>query len=476
MKKPKTKPILWLKLVASLGAMVLLSSALSILIARNTIGHNFWQLLSQTDRKLARDIANVAEEFLSQGGSIDDFAQSLGIVRAGTMPMRRSMMGRRSLGLSNLLLTDSQGNVLYHSPDKAMPMDLQRLSPKDGEAIQLGKNVVAIVYSGVMINPKLGPLEESFLKNTTNASIISAIVGLFIALALGSILFFHIMKPLEKLGNASIEVAKGQLDIVLPVKRRDELASIIESFNSMVEALKASEEWKRRIIADAAHELRTPISLIQTRLEMMIDSIYPRDRANLKILYDNSLLLSKLVNDLQELYQAESGALKLTLGSTDLGQLCLQTGRAFEPKCMAQRISLNIVDCEENKYYANVDPARIRSVINNLLQNAVNASEGGSAISIELDYKNALQDNKATIELKIYDEGRGIVEEERANIFERFYRLDPARSRNLGGLGLGLSISKEIIKLHGGSIRAEANPKGRGSVFIIELPSLQKEN
>ncbi|GAB1431699.1 hypothetical protein MASR2M29_03240 [Spirochaetota bacterium] len=473
---------LWLKLVASLGAMVLLSSLLSIVVVRISIDSNFRRLLNQSDRQMARLIADSAEEFLSQGGSMEDFAQSMGIGKTGSMPMRRGNMGRlsprlispglNSIVLNSLALTDNQGNVIFHSMDTAQSRSIRKLLPKNGEAITHEKHSVAFVFSGTMINPILGPLQERFLKNTTRAVLISALLGLFIALVTGSFLFSNIMKPLEILKQASAEVAKGKLHIQLPTRRNDELGSIMESFNSMVYALKASEEWKRHIIADLAHELRTPISLIQARLEMMMDGIYPLEEAQLKTLHENASLLAKLVKELQELYSVESGSILLAMTKLDLGDLCLSIAKAFEPGCLAKGISLDSKSCEQGKFFINADKSRMIQLINNLIQNAVNASQSNSTITLELENKSSPGNKEQKIQLKILDEGKGIPQKDRDKIFERFFRLEAARERSSGGSGLGLAISKEIVKLHQGSIWVEDNPKGQGSMFVIELPGL----
>jgi len=215
--------------------------------------------------------------------------------------------------------------------------------------------------------------------------------------------------------------------------------------------------------ADIAHELRTPLSVQRANLEALQDGIYPLTQENLAPIIQQNRLLTKLVNDLRTLALADAGALEMERVQTDLTKLIARICSDFEPAFAEAGIKLSFTP-EAGIPLLNLDPARINQVINNLLQNSLRHTPKGGRVEVKLDRE------PGTTVIRIRDTGEGIPEEALPLLFERFYRSDQARSRDTGGTGLGLTIARQLVEAHHGSLTAANHPDG-GAVFEIRLPA-----
>lgn len=471
---------LWFRLVASLSLVVLLGSILPLVMVRRSLDRGMERLLIGTDQAYARELVDAARLFIEAGGSLEEFSQLLGAVPRGSPFARRwperGMAGgppgmmpmmHRATGLPGIAITDVHGTILFHTIENRDTADISRLAVQRGLPLRVDGELRAYIFVGSMVAYDLGPLQADFLASVQRASLVSALLGLVLALLIGSLLFIHIMAPLRSIRQAAAQVAAGRLDCSLVVRRDDDLGQISTGFNQMLQALRDADAWKRRLVVDAAHELRTPVSLMQTRLELLQDGVYPLDQANIAVLHDNVRLLGRLLHDLQELSSAEAGMLRLQPEDFDLPELLGQIRASFLPDCRLKSLSLELaVEGPCTVVVIRADRGRLTQVINNLLANAVTASQPGGRIVLRL----LPATGDGWFELHCVDSGPGIPEEERERIFERFYRLDTARQRSTGNSGLGLAISREIVHRHGGSLRVEANPDGDGSRFVLRLP------
>lgn len=473
---------LWFKLVMSLAAVVVVSSVFMLGILRWSLDRNMAEMLRKSDTVLADELASAAGRYLEAGGSLEEFSQQLGAVprnssysqrwpeRSGGQQVNPSMpmMQRRGMNLPGLLITDSSGIVLFHTLEGPRARELGRLPVGRGIPVYRSGVLQGYIFAGNMLETVLSPQQNEFLDNVRRASLLSALLGVVVALVLGSILFIHIMSPLRALLQAAGQVAAGNFSVQLDTSRRDELGLLSDGFNRMTQALAEADQWKRRLIADAAHELRTPVGLIQTRLELMLDDIYPIDKANVQSLHGTILLLSRLLHDLQDLSSAEAGTFRLQCHDLDLVGLATASVDGFLPEARAKSVRLEFLPPRNAlaDYSISGDEQRLTQIVNNLISNALQACDAGGTISLSL----RVSDSRQWLQLDCCDDGCGIPEDQYERIFERFYRLDSSRARQSGGSGLGLAISRELARLHGGTLTAGPNPAGQGSCFRLQLP------
>lgn len=267
----------------------------------------------------------------------------------------------------------------------------------------------------------------------------------------------RLFTPMDDLLYAADRVAEGDYSVQVEERGPREVRSLARAFNNMASRLHLADEQRRNLLADVTHELHTPLTVIQGNLEGMLDGVYPADEANLRSLLNETVMLSKLVEDLRTLALAESGALKLKKEPTDLRMLIRDTAAAFQSQADSAGVAL-AVEAVEDLPWLELDPGRIRQVLSNLMANALHYSPSGGVVSI----RYTQGDGRALIEVR--DTGPGIPAEELAHIFERFYK-----STDSGGMGLGLAIAKHLVEAHGGALIANSAP-GQGTTMFISLP------
>lgn len=260
-------------------------------------------------------------------------------------------------------------------------------------------------------------------------------------------------------------VADGDLSVRVDENARGEFGRMARSFNRMAEELDNAEKNRRNLTADVAHELRTPLHIIQGNLEGMLDGVYEPTKEQIGAALEETRLLSRLVNDLQTLSLAEAGKLQLhcqpVLASdliedilTGFSVIAAENGITLQKEITGTDVELTV----------NADPDRMSQVLNNLVANAMRYTQKGGVIRLI-----AFPDDK-NVTLIVEDTGSGIAPEDLPNVFERFWKAEKSRSRHEGtGSGLGLAIAKQLVQAHGGTIRAESE-LGRGTCFTICIP------
>ncbi len=271
-----------------------------------------------------------------------------------------------------------------------------------------------------------------------------------------SILFSHrLTGPIKELAMAAYAISHGDLKRRVVVSRRDEVGELAESFNHMAKTLVTQETLRKNLIADVAHELRTPLGVMRGELEGLMDGLIPNDYTHLQSLYDETGRLRNMVDAIEELNKAEASSLSLDRHWIDLQSFLQNIVERFKTKFQERGIVLELVCPMELRLYA--DPERLSQIILNLLSNALRATPGGGRVSI------LVEPTEGGLEIAMKDTGSGIREEDLPFIFERFYR-GPA-----GGLGIGLTIVKELVEAHGAGIEVKST-EGKGSSFIIVFP------
>jgi len=291
------------------------------------------------------------------------------------------------------------------------------------------------------------------------AAIALVVIGFALA---GTILVTRsALRPVAALTAASDRLGEGDLSRRVPATDgRGELAHLARSFNRMADSLQRGEERQRRMVADVAHELRTPLSNLRGYLEALSDGVLPGDRELFGRLHAEVILQTRILDDLQELALAEAGALTYSRTEVDLGDL-LETCRDAHRPAAAQA-GVDIVVSAPPGVRAYADPDRIRQVVSNLITNAVRATPAGGTITL------AAGADRIRATITVTDTGKGICGDDLPHIFERFWRADTARARSTGGSGLGLAIARQIVADQGGTITADSEP-GRGTTMTMTL-------
>lgn len=257
------------------------------------------------------------------------------------------------------------------------------------------------------------------------------------------------------------EISEGNYGERVNVNLKErEIYELADAVNNMASSLEEQEYLRRQLTDDIAHELRTPVTNIPSYIEMMIDDVMEPTPERLKSCYAELLRLSGLIKDLERLQNAEADAITLEKTDIDIYSLAKEIMQGFKIGFEEKKIDVKLYG-EETHVFA--DRKRIGQVIANFLSNAIKYTDENGSISVSVT-KN---DKQAVFSVK--DTGIGIPFSEQNRVFERFYRTDKSRTRKTGGVGIGLSISKAIVKAHNGTIRCESEP-GAGSNFIVTLP------
>ena len=314
-------------------------------------------------------------------------------------------------------------------------------------------------------DPAAEPYVAPFLRLATSINrslLIGGSVAIAIALLLTFVLSRRITSPIGALAKASRRLGRGDLSQRVQLQGESEVAALGQAFDSMAADLEHAEQLRRNMVADVAHELRTPLSNIQGYLEAIRDGVIKPDAATIHSLNEETALLSRLVNELQELSLAEAGELKLVYQAEDIAKLVKEAVTPWQPKVTAKEISLSL-DLPDNLPLVNIDWQRVNQVLHNLLENAVAYTHKGGTINLAAIARGDW------VEVSVSDTGEGIPAEDLPHVFERFYRVDKSRARATGGSGLGLTIARRLVEAHGGTITAQSE-LGKGSRFSFTLP------
>ncbi len=282
-----------------------------------------------------------------------------------------------------------------------------------------------------------------------------------------SLLSRRILRSVRRLTSAAHALGQGDLSQRVEASGRDEIGELTSTFNAMAAGLENAERQRRNMVADVAHELRTPLSNIRGYVEAVRDGVLEPDSATIDNIHRQAMYLSKLVEDLRLLAETESADFHLDLEPGILGDVVSRSVEAFRPQAGANGIELICGETGDRHEPAGrlvtFDRTRIEQVMNNLLQNAVTHTPAGGSVHV------ALRETEDAVSVSVADTGEGIPAEDLPHLFDRLHRVDPSRARSTGGAGLGLTIAKQLIEAHGGTIRAES-ALGEGSRFTFTLP------
>jgi two-component system sensor histidine kinase BaeS len=322
--------------------------------------------------------------------------------------------------------------------------------------------VVTIGYYGPFY---LNDQELSFINSLNLLLLWVTLAAMGLAVLIGFVSARRITVPLARVALATRQIAQGRRNILINEKTRvRELDGIASSVNDLSRTLGEQEGLRRRLTADMAHELRTPLATVQSHLEAMIDGVWQPDAGRLAGLHEEILRVNRLVADLEKAARFERSPGEISRRETDVRALLENIVRNHEPQFRAKGVELRFtVESAGEGVPIAVDPDRISQAVINLLSNALKYTPAGGSVTVLLDQ------GPNGVDLRVSDTGIGIDARDLPRVFERLYRADDSRSRSTGGAGIGLSIAKAIVEAHGGTIRASSEP-GRGSQFTINLP------
>ena len=307
------------------------------------------------------------------------------------------------------------------------------------------------------------PMREAF-QRVTRTAFLAAFLSFVLASIMAAVATRFLTRPLRALTDGARRFESGERGLRLELPRaRDELRSLTEAFNNLVTGLERQEVSQRNLVADIAHDLRTPLAVMRSELEGMQDGVVELDDAGLGRLHGEVMMLSRLVGDLRTLTLAEGGGLSLRREETDIRPLLERSIQAFQTRAAQAGVALELCPVD-GTLTAFIDPDRITQVLNNLLDNAVRYA---APSKVEL----VAEAEGEHIKVWVRDHGPGLSPDKLGRAFERFYRGDASRTRQgeKGGSGLGLSIAKVLVEAHGGTLDARNHPQG-GAVFTLVLP------
>ncbi|HSG87214.1 MAG TPA: ATP-binding protein [Candidatus Limnocylindrales bacterium] len=308
-----------------------------------------------------------------------------------------------------------------------------------------------------MAQATLEAWDDAMRQTLIAATIIAVVTAGVVSLAVAA----RIARPVSRLAAASRRIAGGHYAERVPNDEPGELGDLAGSFNEMAASLEATERRRLQLVGDVAHELRTPLTTLDGYLEGLEDGVIEPTVETWRLLRAETSRLNRLVSDLSELWRAEALQLPLRIGSLDLAEVAREVAERFGPQARAREIDIRVV---ADSSLVRADRDRVAQILSNYLSNALRHGPEGSRVTIRVG------PTSTGGRLSVTDEGSGLAPDQLARVFDRFYRVDPARSRSAGGSGIGLAIVRALAQAMDGRAWAESPGPGQGTTFLLELP------
>jgi two-component system sensor histidine kinase BaeS len=489
------------KLMIALLATALLSLVTVIIITRINLRNGFVEFLERQESRQLNNLVPVLAEIYQQNDGwtslianeqnwyrLFDFSRSRGagsdtrLRRPGRPPdrARAPPNGDGSFGRPPGPRPAGRANGSRRAPDRLQIRDRLFLLDKDRDRIagafetetaaELlpipvgGETVgwIGLEPMGEMLTPEAG----IFLSEQRRSGWLSLLVAGMLAAVLAFLLARHFSRPISHLADTVRQLKKGDYASRVEVDSADEIGLLAEDVNSLAATLEASEQTRRRWMAEIAHELRTPIAILKGELEALRDGVRVHDATSLGSLGEEVDHLAGLVDDLQMLALSDTGALRFNLQSVDLSSLVCSELEVFRPRF--EDADMSIEQRVEQGAVITGDLMRLRQLLRNLLENSLRYTNSAGQIELGLTI------NGGMIALWLDDSAPGVEPEHLSRLFERFYRVEESRNRAAGGSGLGLAICSNIVAGHGGTISAQHSRLG-GVSIRISLPIASSE-
>jgi signal transduction histidine kinase len=396
---------------------------------------------------------------------------------AGSDPVLARFAGELGRGL---LVTDLDGRVIAASAPlfrnarvENAPDGQLRILAGAGMVLELKTPPQAVLYGApgkpaarLITTPepdrRTSPATPPLLRRVDRGLWLAALIAIALGAVLMGFLTTRMTGPIAALTAAARRMQSGDLTPRVAVRGNDEIAALASSFNAMADALQQSTAQRRQLTHDVAHELRSPLTNLRAQVEALQDGLLTPNAAALASLHEEVTLLARLIDDLQQLADAESGTLRLATGPVAVRDALAGAAAGFQARAGDLGIEL-VVDAPAD-VTAQADAVRLGQVLRNLLDNAFAHTSRGGRVRL------AARPVGPRVEFAVEDSGTGIAREHLPHVFERLYRADPSRSRATGGAGLGLAIVKQLVERQGGTVGATSEP-GRGTRIFFTLPA-----
>jgi two-component system sensor histidine kinase BaeS len=398
--------------------------------------------------------ARLLEDYWLQHGSWDHVGEYLD--RYFTAPGHGRHMRRDPPPILFYLL-DVDGTLLYLSP--GLPPRVPGMKDSGGFALTAGGQSIGRLIPVAPDNLPPRPSVSFFLGGLNLAFFMVTLLSTLLILLVGSLVIRRWLRPLGVIADGVKKIGAGDYSVRLSSGGVGELKVLEREFNRMAEAVGAADEWKKRLVSDTAHDLRTPLSLLTGQVEMIRDGIYPPDAERLGRIHEELHRLGLLVAEMEELARLESAAIPLVREEFPAAAPAREALSLFAEKSRQRDITLELIEEGGGQIpMLSADYGKVLRVLRNLLDNALTHTPSGGRITI----------HTGTGYLSVEDTGPGIPPGEEERIFRRFYRVDSSRNRATGGSGLGLAICRAVMEAHGGTITAGNNPEV-GARFTLKF-------
>ncbi len=465
---------LWVRLMAAFTFIVFLGASGVIALLSFLTSYQFELYVTRDSARWAHWLAPQLAMYYATAGTWEGVERFL--EGSGGMPM---MMGNvapewhhqmmpampagqdmwTGMGL-RVVVADATGQVAADTANELNGAVLPEAARNQAVPVLVEGNTVGFVVVAPLL--RRDAPELVFLQTMTRTVLVVALGMGLLSVGVAGFIAHQITSPLRRLAAAAHRVAHGDLSVRVPVEGVEDLADVSLAFNRMTAALEQQQELRRRLMNDVAHELRTPLSVIQAQVEALLDGVFPPTRENLEPIHEQVVLLARLVNDLRELALAEAGELHIVREHLDLAEVIRHTVEGMRSLADQRGVTLEL-DLPAEPLPVVGDVQRLEQVLINLLDNALRYTPAGGTVTVKA-WRNGDH-----VTCQVRDTGPGIPPDALPFVFERFWRGDRVRARSTGGSGLGLAIARQWVELHGGRIWAENN-KGGGATFSFVLP------
>lgn len=381
--------------------------------------------------------------------------------------LQATLEGMARTTKARYVIADLDGRVIADSTGELIGEVINTALSKPFAAFLIEKKPM-LAYIVPLENYNLASIESQFNASVNRSLIVAIALAGLVGLLLTYFLSRSILRPVDELISAARAMEKGDLSQRVTVSTKGELGELAHAFNAMAEGLTRLEQLRQNMVTDVAHELRTPLSNVRGYLEALRDGVVKPTSETIASVYEEAMLLNRLVDDLQELALAEAGQLKLVCQPVDIRQVIDKAVQSLKTQALEKEIDL-IAVLQDNLPLVNADAERMGQVLRNLLKNAIINTPVGGEIRIQA----RLIDSQ--VEVSVQDNGMGISAEHLPYVFERFYRVDQSRARETGGAGLGLAIVKQLVEAQGGQVDIDSRVDGGTRITftspIAEIPA-----
>jgi predicted ribosomally synthesized peptide with SipW-like signal peptide len=366
--------------------------------------------------------------------------------------LQATLEGMARTTKARYVIADLDGRVIADSTGELIGEVINTALSKPFAAFLIEKKPM-LAYIVPLENYNLASIESQFNASVNRSLIVAIALAGLVGLLLTYFLSRSILRPVDELISAARAMEKGDLSQRVTVTTKGELGELGHAFNAMAEGLTRLEQLRQNMVTDVAHELRTPLSNVRGYLEALRDGVVKPTPETIASVYEEAMLLNRLVDDLQELALAEAGQLKLVCQPVDIRQVIDKAVQSLKTQALEKEIDL-IAVLQDNLPLVNADAERMGQVLRNLLKNAIINTPAGGEIKIQAIKVDS------QVEVSVRDNGMGISAEHLPYVFERFYRVDQSRARETGGAGLGLAIVKQLVEAQGGQVDIDSQVDG----------------